>query len=649
MKGLGVFCRLLMLFSCLLILNSFRSHAQELSKEQIEHNAFNSFFQGKYIKAIPGLEQLLEIYPKEEAYNYYLGRCYLHTNSSLDLSIQCLRKAASNSFCADVHYYLAEAYYKSYLLEDAEIALINFLNIAKRKQIKQLEPLKLQASIKQLRKEAFMVHDVSVIARKNLKLEEFSSVYALHLKGKFFPKDESFMLKFDEKSQYQGFMYIPDTSDKGCKLYFPVRGRKGLDIYETTQITYQNYSLPKNLDVINSDYNEEYPFFDHNEQVLYFSSDRSEGLGGYDIYYSKLDSETGTFSEPERLEFPINSPFDDILYVPAETEKNAVFLSNREGVIVEYIANKKDLDKEMGYSSPNSIEKIREVASLPLNTKNRQETVVVENLSLSVEPKVILPYEKVLQEAMEEQLKSDSLKAVLVLHKNSLRNENDVNKRRIIFSKIAVIEGLLNGHQSTADKLFAKVSGMQDPEPKLKPQEIKVNLQVSLAENESNINPHIKISKEVSGIKQFSYTDLNIVEKSKLTIKEEGIAYTTATNSFTIQKQSPYSVDNPIPFGKDLPEGLAFRIQLGAFSQDLPMDTFGGLMPLNAEKVNNRNIVKYYVGVFKSSKDARKALLQVKDYGYTDAFIVPYFNNEKISIQKARELEFSEKNALGKR
>ncbi len=649
MKWLRVYFRVCILVSFMLILGKSNVKAQELSKDQIEHKALNSFDQGNYKDAIPGLKQLLEIYPKEEAYNYYLGRCYLHANISLDQSIQYLRYAASRNYSTDVHYYLAEAYYKNYLLEDAEISLLNFLNIAKRKQIKQLEPDKLKASIKQLRQEAFMVPKVNVVANESLRLREISNVYALHLKGKIMPKDVSFMLKYDKETQYQGYMYVPDTSENGYKLYFPVRDRKGLDIYETTQITSQNYSLPKELSAINTEYNEEYPYYDVNNQVLYFSSNRLGGLGGYDIYKSEFDQETEMFSDPVRLEFPINSPFDDILFVPSETGDNAIFLSNREGVIVEYIAYKMELADEMGYSFPKTIDDIREIASLPLKVEDSQNPILVENLSPSVSPRIIPPYEMILREAMKEQLTCDSIKAELVLQKNALRAEKDENGRRILFSKIAELEKNLTKYQSEADNLFAKALSVQEPEQKIAPNEMLSESEISPARNESTENLHIKVNKEVSGIKQFSFTDQSKIEGATISTEKEREAYAIATNSFTILEQSAYSTENPIPFEVDLPDGLAFRIQLGAFSQYLPMDTFGGLTPLNAETVDGRNLIKYYVGVFGSSKAAREALFQVKDYGYVDAFIVPYFDKQKISIQKARELEFGEKNTLGRR
>jgi hypothetical protein len=113
--------------------------------------------------------------------------------------------------------------------------------------------------------------------------------------------------------------------------------------------------------------------------------------------------------------------------------------------------------------------------------------------------------------------------------------------------------------------------------------------------------------------------------------------------SFQILNASPYSKDNPIPVKSDLPLGLVYRIQLAAYAARVPENAFRGLFPLSSENVQGKNVTRYFVGYFSVIKDARKALESVKKYGYTDAFLVSYYNGEKITIEKAREIEFAEK------
>src|SRR5207249_175528 len=84
--------------------------------------------------------------------------------------------------------------------------------------------------------------------------------------------------------------------------------------------------------VINTEYDEDYPFLHPNGRVLYFCSKGHNSMGGYDIFKSIHDEETNTWSEPVNLDFPINTPDDDILYVTNEDETKAYFSSARASI-----------------------------------------------------------------------------------------------------------------------------------------------------------------------------------------------------------------------------------------------------------------------------------------------------------------------------
>jgi hypothetical protein len=90
----------------------------------------------------------------------------------------------------------------------------------------------------------------------------------------------------------------------------------------------------------------------------------------------------------------------------------------------------------------------------------------------------------------------------------------------------------------------------------------------------------------------------------------------------------------------NLPDGLLFRIQLGVFSKPVLNDTFKGLSPVSYEIVDGK--IKYYAGIFYSSESAAKALKDVREYGFSDSFLVPFYNGKIISIEKAKEIEYSQ-------
>lgn len=64
---------------------------------------------------------------------------------------------------------------------------------------------------------------------------------------------------------------------------------------------------------INTEGRESFPYITE-EDELYFSSDGHYGLGGYDVFYSKIN-DNKTFGDLINVGEPINSPFDDVAFV----------------------------------------------------------------------------------------------------------------------------------------------------------------------------------------------------------------------------------------------------------------------------------------------------------------------------------------------
>jgi len=107
---------------------------------------------------------------------------------------------------------------------------------------------------------------------------------------------------------------------------------------------------------------------------------------------------------------------------------------------------------------------------------------------------------------------------------------------------------------------------------------------------------------------------------------------------FAVLSKSPYSAANPVPVNVPLPDGVAYKIQLGAFSKQLPANAFKGLTPISGEKLPN-GVTKYYAGLFWRFADADDALRKVRENGFKDAFIVAFFNQKTINTERARQLE----------
>ena len=126
----------------------------------------------------------------------------------------------------------------------------------------------------------------------------------------------------------------PTLSPDGKKLYFSsdMPGTFGMsDIWFVYIFENDTYSQPINLGPnVNTEFRESFPFIDH-ENNLYFSSDGKLGLGGFDIFESKLNNR-GFPYETSNIGKPVNSTFDDFSYVYNNKRNFGFISSNRNGL-----------------------------------------------------------------------------------------------------------------------------------------------------------------------------------------------------------------------------------------------------------------------------------------------------------------------------
>ncbi|MBF7091760.1 OmpA family protein [Flavobacterium sp. ALJ2] len=125
----------------------------------------------------------------------------------------------------------------------------------------------------------------------------------------------------------------PALSKDEKKLYFAsdMPGTLGQsDLYSVTISSDGSFGKPENLGpAINTEGRETFPFISA-ENELYFASDGRPGLGGLDVFVSKISNE-GTFSAIQNLGAPINSKQDDFAFIIDSEKRNGFFSSNREG------------------------------------------------------------------------------------------------------------------------------------------------------------------------------------------------------------------------------------------------------------------------------------------------------------------------------
>ncbi len=110
-------------------------------------------------------------------------------------------------------------------------------------------------------------------------------------------------------------------------------GYGGRDLWRSVKLPNGKWSLPVNLGPsVNTQYDEDSPFLFYDGITLYFSSNSTRSMGGYDVFYSTLQKDS-TWSLPVNLGTKVNTPFDDKFYVINASGSHGYYSSMRKNGI----------------------------------------------------------------------------------------------------------------------------------------------------------------------------------------------------------------------------------------------------------------------------------------------------------------------------
>ena len=89
-------------------------------------------------------------------------------------------------------------------------------------------------------------------------------------------------------------------------------GIGGKDLYYSKRLPSGDWSQAVNMgSSINTEYDEDFPYVAPDGESIYFCSTGHNSMGGFDIFSTKLDKETYTFSDAQNIGYPINTPEDE--------------------------------------------------------------------------------------------------------------------------------------------------------------------------------------------------------------------------------------------------------------------------------------------------------------------------------------------------
>lgn len=232
-------------------------------------------------------------------------------------------------------------------------------------------------------------------------------------------------------------------------------------------------------------------------------------------------------------------------------------------------------------------------------------------------------YDRLLSEAMDYQVKADSLSA-LAFEKKLGYNNVPSSQKPSVKAQITELETLSLKYQKLADEKSAgnvSISGVQEDK----------NLQQKGTARSDTSSQNIK-----SPVTDNSITNKRTVQlPSNVTPKASG-----ANSLFEMVVNPGPAVNNrKVPIDPVVPKGLVYRIQVAVFSKPVTYGIFKGISPVSGFTSTGTQAIKYYAGMFRETTDANKALQEVKKAGFRDAFLAAVFDGKPVSLDRALLLE----------
>ena len=507
------------------------SQIASVTEDELINNAENLFNNNDFKSAMPLYAHLVSVHPGNAIFNYRYGVCTLYgKRDDKETPIKYLtiaeKKGQDNP---DLNYYLGLAYNYNQDYVKALKYYNLYLNNAPAGSQKKAEVLKsvntclngLSLSGKKLISE--------IIDKTTFEKDNFHrGYYADDLNGTLIVKPDIFKTKTDNKKEGLSLIYLSEPQGT-CYFSSYGDGETGnRDIYKSVLQENDEWSEPEKLpSAINTQYDEDYPVLTDNGNTLYFCSKGHNSLGGYDIFVTKFDKEKKVWSEPENLGVGVNSPFDDILFIPCKNGNLAYFASDRNNTdntitVFNVRLNTTESPQELALTEALPQEKntiIKDTEPVETNGTNyiAQNTIKEEKPSgtkqVSTKSAAFIQRERLLEERNYTRSVTDSAFLFVANTKNDIRKLTNTRERvkRISDSKKREA-GIIKSSLDSLMKILDNVSDIEIVKSELEKAKSLKQEYCSLmaASGEAyrmakELSAHIEVKeKELANLKQFA-------------------------------------------------------------------------------------------------------------------------------------------------
>lgn len=359
-----------------------------------------------------------------------------------------------------------------------------------------------------------------------------------------------------------------------------------------------------------------YPMLSRDGRKLFFSSEGLYGVGGYDLYVSELDPETGEWSVPVNMGFPYSSPYDDFLYIDTPDNEYSLFASNRDcsaDSVWVYVMKYDDMPVRRSVTDVGELVSIFRLEPSSSDMEGKSEDVkadIPENIDTR----------RYMAKMSEVRVLNDSISRVGTwMEEARLRYEqsSDEEDRAELADEIFRCELLLPQLQ---DSLSRAGAALQEIELEFLFSGVVIDPDKLMAEAD----------REMVGYSEdYVFTKRNIGAPLDLKMEEPEPEF---DYSFKVLEEGQFAEDNT------LPEGLIYQIQMFSTTTKATVSKLKGLSPVFESRTSNGRYV-YRVGLFRTYADVLANLNTVKKVGFRNAFIVAYDDGAELTVSKAKAVE----------
>ena len=311
------------------------------SEHQRAKAAEKLFLAKQYEKAAPMYAQLVSSNPKNYKYNYYYGICLTIIGKDKKEALPYLEMALQNPTTPEeIYYYIGRALHYTYRFDEAIRAFTEFNGIIGPKNAGRWGTSQLMEMCNNAKQYLDTTKLNNITERNESAAYDFYNKYAFdNPNGKLLSMPDEIISASKSEKDERPTIFL---SANGRVMYYSSKSEEtnSRDIYRVEKDLDGNWTSPVHIDrMVNTNQDELFPTCNSDGRILYFSSRGHASTGGFDIFKCYYNTVSKTWTKPENMGSPYNSPDDDFCFVASSNEQKAYFTSQREtkpGVFTVY-------------------------------------------------------------------------------------------------------------------------------------------------------------------------------------------------------------------------------------------------------------------------------------------------------------------------